>query len=150
MKYFFIIIFSLFIVESGFSQKIDSLVYIKSFNKAKYSAYIENKNLLLIFSGSDWCKSCIIFDKTILQDSMFIAYANKNLIVYKADFPRKHKNLLTKEKQNENDLLASKYNKRGEFPKVLLFSSKIELKAVLQYNHITVKEFINQIKKYLL
>lgn len=147
-KLLILFIVILYFVNIGFSQEKDSLVYSPNFEYAKETALQENKDILLVFSGSDWCKPCVVLDKTILQDSVFVVFANENLKVYKADFPRKKKNKLSKEQEEYNDILASKYNKNGEFPKVLLFSPNLELKATLIYNNMSAENFINQIKKF--
>ena len=47
---------------------------------------------LLIFSGSDWCLPCIRFERKVLQDTAFIAFGDKYLLIEKADFPQ-HKKL---------------------------------------------------------
>lgn len=149
MKYFLLVFFAVTFscINGVYAQQNTSLVYSQNFEIAKEMALKENKDILLIFSGSDWCKPCAILEKNILQDSVFIVFANKNLNVYKADFPRKKKNKLEKSIEDYNNKLASKYNKSGEFPKAILFSSDAKLKAVLVYNNISVNEFINQIKK---
>ncbi len=149
MKYiFYIILVSILFSTNLHSQEKTKLIYADNFTQAKELSAKQNKYLLLIFSGSDWCKPCMMLDINILKDSLFANYANKNLIVYRADFPRRKKNKLSKDKEKHNNQLASKYNKRGEFPKVILFSPDAKIKATLIYNHVTPSEFINQIKKY--
>ncbi len=148
VKYLLPAVFFVFVIQQLSAQEKTEINYVDNFTSAQEKAQATGKKILLVFSGSDWCKPCIIFDNNILKDSMFITYSNENLIVYKADFPRRKQNLLSKEKQKENDMLASKYNKNGQFPRVLLFSPDSELKAILQFNNVTVEEFISQIKKF--
>jgi thiol-disulfide isomerase/thioredoxin len=53
----------------------------------KTQAAAENKNILLVFSGSDWCAPCIKLDKTIWQSEF-----KTNLLKMgdlQADFPKK-------------------------------------------------------------
>ena len=77
--------------------------------------------VLLVFSGSDWCQLCIKFDKQILQDSIFKAFADNRLLVLKADFPQRKK--LSKEIITTNELLAERYNPNGSFPLAVLLNS---------------------------
>ena len=81
---------------------------------AKNIAKEQNKNIVLVFQGSDWCGPCIKLDREIWSTEDFKAHAKKNFVLLKADFPKKKANRLSKEQQDKNDLLAEKYNQRGE------------------------------------
>lgn len=48
----------------------------------------ENKLVLLDFTGSDWCPTCIRFDHDVLSTEKFAAYASTKLELVKLDFPR--------------------------------------------------------------
>jgi thioredoxin-related protein len=50
------------------------------------------KQIVLVFSGSDWCAPCIKLDKSIWQSTEFKEYAASNLILERADFPKKKTN----------------------------------------------------------
>lgn len=52
-------------------------------------AAIEQKAVLLYFSGSDWCANCRRFEKNILEDTLFLTYSAKKLVILQADFPEK-------------------------------------------------------------
>ena len=64
------------------------------FENAKKKAEKEHKLILLNFSGSDWCGPCIRLKKEIFQSNSFINYADSNLVLVNADFPRNKKNKL--------------------------------------------------------
>jgi protein disulfide-isomerase len=51
----------------------------------------ENKLLVLEFTGSDWCPGCIVFEKQVLSQPEFTAYAQSNLVWVTVDFPEKVK-----------------------------------------------------------
>ena len=143
-----ILFYTVFVFASFFAvaqQDTCHLYVTANFEQAKKEADINNKKILLVFSGSDWCHPCIMFEKDIIETPKFIAYANKKLIVYKADFPRRKANLLSDEMTEQNNSLAKQYNNKGEFPKVLLLSSKGDILKSLKYYQITVQDFINQI-----
>ncbi|WP_317192546.1 thioredoxin family protein [Flavobacterium flabelliforme] len=78
-----IILLLLFTGTIGYSQNWNS-----SFVEAQKKAVTENKNILLVFSGSDWCAPCIKLDKTIWKSEEFNKEATENWILYKADFPK--------------------------------------------------------------
>jgi thioredoxin-related protein len=86
----------------------------------------QNKPLLLVFSGSDWCRPCILFDQNVLQTEEFKALLANKLLFYKADLPR-NKKLLSKEQRVENEQLAEKYNQQGAFPMLVLFNAQGEV-----------------------
>jgi len=110
--------FSLFISAvvffGGWETDIDS---------AEHKAQDEHKFILLNFSGSDWCGPCIRMHKEIFESTDFKNYAEGNLVLVNADFPRLKKNQLSKEQQKKNDALAEKYNSKGIFPLTLLLAA---------------------------
>jgi thioredoxin-related protein len=91
--------------------------------KAQTKAKAEQKHILLLFSGSDWCIPCIKMEKEVIEKEAFQSYAKENLVILKADFPRLKKNQLPKEIRQENEALASQYNKEGTFPYTLLLDA---------------------------
>lgn len=79
------------------------------------------RTTMLVFSGSDWCLPCINFEKEVLQDSTFLAFAKKHFDILEADFPQRKK--LTADLQKRNDALAARYNPNGYFPRVVLLNA---------------------------
>ena len=77
----------LLFVASVYSQNWKS-----DFEDAKATAAKENKNIVLVFSGSDWCAPCIKLDKVVWQSEEFKKEEKKNWVTYKADFPKKKAN----------------------------------------------------------
>ena len=104
----------------------------------------ENKNIILVFSGSDWCAPCKKIDSDILQSEEFISYASENWILLKADFPKKKKNRLSKEQQDHNDMLADKY--KGTFPLIVVLDSNGKTLKRIGYERHTPKEYIDFLK----
>ncbi|MEZ4910072.1 MAG: thioredoxin family protein [Saprospiraceae bacterium] len=107
----------------------------------------EHKKILLYFSGSDWCGPCIKFKQNFIQNADFQSFANDNIIILNADFPRKKTNQLPKTKIQENEILAEKYNQKGLFPYIILFDENGKaLKHWDAVPKVTPDEFIQQIK----
>lgn len=90
------------------------------FSKAQEEAKSSNRFILLNFSGSDWCPPCIRMHKTFFESNEFETFADKELVLINADFPRLSKNQLSKELQKQNDGLAERYDPEGKFPLTLL------------------------------
>ncbi len=93
------------------------------FDTAKQKAQQEHKFILLNFSGSDWCVPCINLRREIFESPSFKEFADNNLVLLNADFPRQKKNQLSKDQQKKNDQLADKYNPGGSFPFTLLLDT---------------------------
>ncbi len=93
------------------------------FEKAKADAVQNQKYIVLNFSGSDWCGPCIKLTREILDSPEFIAFAEKNLALVRADFPRLKKNQLDKRQTVHNESLAERYNQEGKFPLTVLVSA---------------------------
>src|SRR6478609_4759445 len=100
-----------------------TMIWQTDFEKAKAQAKSENKVMLLNFSGSDWCGPCIRLKKDIFDSETFIKYADENLVLVNADFPRLKKNILSKQQQKQNESLADTYNSSGAFPLTLLLNA---------------------------
>jgi thiol:disulfide interchange protein len=106
-----------------------------------------NKPVLLVFAGSDWCANCIRFEKRILSQSDFLSFAEKNIVVLKADFPQRTP--LSTALQEQNASLAEKYNPDGVFPYLLLLGPGKSVLSTLVYGDQSPKEFIEEIKTYI-
>lgn len=98
-----------------------------NWSDTKAKAAEEDKKVLLVFSGSDWCRGCILFDQQVLQDSKFQDLASNRLALYKADFPRKKKNKPEQTVIRQNEKLIQQFNPTGTFPFVLLLNEEDEV-----------------------
>lgn len=105
------------------SLHINTLTWTTDLDKAKLEAANSGKLILLNFSGSDWCIPCIRLHKEFFETEVFKTYAEKNLILVNADFPRLQKHQLSKEQTKKNEMLAEKYNTQGAFPLTLLLNA---------------------------
>jgi thioredoxin-related protein len=97
--------------------------WLTDFNEAQKIATQKHQLILLNFSGSDWCGPCIRLRKEIFNSNAFSNFADSNLVLLNADFPRSSKNKLTGEQEKKNDALADKYNADGKFPYTLLLNA---------------------------
>lgn len=91
---------------------------------AQQAAKDQHKLILLNFSGSDWCGPCIKLKKDVFESTEFQSFADANLVLVRADFPRLKKNQLAKDQQAKNDALAERYNSDGKFPLTVLLNEQ--------------------------
>jgi thiol-disulfide isomerase/thioredoxin len=119
-----------------------------NFDKAKQQALQEHKAILLNFSGSDWCGPCIKLHNEVFESAAFKTFANKNLVLVNADFPRQKKNQLPKPLQQQNEKLADTYNAAGNFPSTILIGSDGKIWKVWDgYPKMSIEDFIADIQK---
>ena len=112
-------------------------------------AKTEKKPVLMVFSGSDWCRPCIMMEKEVFETPVFQQYADSSLVLLKVDFPRKKKNLLSPEQQTHNDALAAKYNSQGHFPSIVLLSTDGTVLAQTAYMKGGATSFIQYLETEL-
>ena len=88
--------------------------WIEDFSVAREMAAKEGKNILLVFSGSDWCGWCVRMDREVYSDKKFMAKAKEDFILVMIDTPA-NKSILSKVAERQNPELLKKYGIRG-FP----------------------------------
>jgi thioredoxin-related protein len=92
-----------------------------------------NKPVLAVFSGSDWCKPCIMLKQEVFDQSEFEQYAKDKLVLARFDFPRSKKNKLPATQTKLNEQAAAQFNKEGAFPLVVLLSPEGKVLAKTGY-----------------
>ncbi len=96
----------------------DDKLWVNEFEKAKQTAAKEGKDLLIDFTGSDWCGWCIKLKKEVFDLDGFKTAAPKNFVLVELDFP-KDKSKLSKEVQEQNAKLQTQFAIQG-FPSIVL------------------------------
>lgn len=96
-------------------------LWLTDFAKAKAQAKAEKKDLLVDFTGSDWCGWCMKLDEEVFSQDAFTASAPKSFVLVKLDYPRK-KELPAAEKE-QNQKLADEYPIDG-YPTIMLMDAE--------------------------
>lgn len=102
-----------------------------------------DRPILLVFTGSDWCKNCIALEKELLIQEIFLQYADKNLVLLRVDFPRQKKNRLVEQQSKTNALLAEKFNMEGIFPFMVMIDNEEKVIAKSGYRKGGLEDYIN-------
>ena len=97
------------------------------------AAKTANRPILVVFSGSDWCKPCITFEQEVFAKPEFMAYAKDRLVLAHFDFPRLKKNLPTAAQLKLNDAAAAQLNREGDFPLAVVVSPEGKVLAKTGY-----------------
>ena len=117
--------------------------WLTDFQKAQELSKEKGIPILANFSGSDWCGWCIRLDKEVFSQPAFKTYADKNLILFLADYPSKKKQTDSVKKQNRS--LAEKYGIRG-YPTVLLLDSNGNVLLKTGYKRGGAESYIKHIE----
>lgn len=143
MKKVILIAFLSFIFNSLPAQE-----WITDYDEAIKLASEKNRNIVLVFQGSDWCAPCIKLEREIWTSEEFKTFANEHFLLLKADFPRKKANQLDKAQQEKNNKLAEKYNKAGNFPLVVVLDANGNILGETGYQKITPREYITLLTNF--
>lgn len=131
------------ITSMSFSQE-----WHTNLEEAKTIAAENNKKVVLVFSGSDWCAPCMKLEREIWSSDTFKSHAKENYVMLKADFPKRKKNALTDSQQEHNNILAERYNKNGYFPLVVVLNKDGGLLGKVGYKKMKPKEYMDLLDSF--
>jgi thioredoxin-related protein len=131
-------------INSVFAQETISKTWYLNIDTAKVEAKKTNKPIMIVFSGSDWCKPCMKLKHEILESETFLNFAKDSLVLVAADFPRLKTNKQDDAQVKHNEKLASKFNNDGSFPKVTIINADEKILGTLGYKAISPREYINE------
>jgi len=109
------------------------------YEKAMVQAKAEKKNVLLDFTGSDWCGWCIRLNDEVFSKEEFKKYAKDNLVLVEVDFPQGKR--LPKKVKEQNDKLQKDHGVRG-FPTIVVLDPEGKKLGQLGYMEGGPKNFI--------
>lgn len=139
------------VITWGLGQSNDThheQVWLANVDIALENAQESGKLVFVYFSGSDWCRNCMMLDKNVISTDEFNVYADQNLILVNFDFPSRKKNKLSKEQKTLNEKMAEKYNPDGVFPFVLLLDPDGKtITSISGYSNQTPTQFTTLLKK---
>ena len=88
------------------------------FDAAKKQAATEKKDMMLDFTGSDWCPWCVKLDKEVFQQAAFTTGVKDKLVLVEVDFPH-DKSKLSDATQAQNEKLREEFKPKG-YPTIFL------------------------------
>src|SRR2546423_300334 len=93
--------------------------WVTDLPSAQAAAKAANKLVLINFTGSDWCGWCIRLRNEVFSQPEFDSFAQDNLVLVEADFPRQKAQ--TAELKQANAELAQHFQIRG-YPTLILLN----------------------------
>ena len=106
---------------SAAKPEVKAELWTTNFETAKAQAAKDGKDMLVDFTGSDWCGWCIKLKKEVFSTPEFEAAAPKKFVLVELDFPRRTQ--LAPELKAQNDKLQKEFGIRG-FPSIMLLDGK--------------------------
>lgn len=101
---------------------VDDELWTDDFTAAQTRARAESKDLLLDFTGSDWCAWCIRLHREVFEQDAFEAAAPEQYVLVTLDFPR-DTSRLSEAVQRQNEGLRERYPIAG-FPTLYLLDAE--------------------------
>ena len=142
------IIFSSILLLFVLSTSLTAQTWVTDFGSAKKQATEENKYVLMVFQGSDWCVPCIKLHREVWETPEFEAFAEEHLVTVQVDFPRRKKNELTPEQVAHNERLAENYNRSGVFPFVVITDPDGNVLGETGYKNLEITAYLDHLKTF--
>lgn len=96
--------------------------WLTDLSAAQAQAKATNRPIVAVFSGSDWCKPCIMYEQEVFAKPEFTAFAKDRLVLAHFDFPRQKRNQPTAAQVKLNETAAAQLNHEGDFPLAVVIS----------------------------
>jgi thioredoxin-related protein len=117
-----------------------------NFEEALASAQKENKDLLINFSGSDWCIFCIRLEQDVFSKEAFAKEAEKYFVFVLVDFPN-DSSKQSDAVRAQNQELARRYRFRNLFPTLYLAKPDGTPYAMAEYQPLGPAEYLDYLLK---
>ncbi|MBE7651840.1 thioredoxin family protein [Tenacibaculum finnmarkense] len=132
----------------GIILSITTILSFNTINTPPYkslcdTANAKNKNIIVYFSGSDWCANCNKFKKEVLNTPDIKKSIETDYVYHLADFPQRTE--LTEELETLNNSLAEKLNNQGVFPLLVITDKNLTIKKVINLSS-NVDETLKSLK----
>ena len=89
--------------------------WVSDLGAAQARAKATNRPIVAVFSGSDWCKPCIMYEQEVFAKPEFMAFAKDKLVLAHFDFPRQKKNQPSAAQLKLNEAAAAQLNREATF-----------------------------------
>jgi len=96
--------------------------WLTNYEKAIKKASKKDKNILVYFTGSDWCPPCKMLKKDFFDSAEFAAVSSDYVLLY-VDIPM-NKDLLSAEQLAENKALSVKLNPQSAVPLIKILDKE--------------------------
>lgn len=138
---FILAMLTLAVCHAGTSENVN---WQNDYAAALKTAAAGKKNILLLFTGSDWCPACKALEQRILSSAEFRTFANESLVSVLVDFPRTKK--LPDAQILANEALQKKFGVEG-YPAIILLDANGNVLDELSYSGQTPEAFVTELNR---
>lgn len=117
-------------------------IWHRDYASAMNEARAEGKQLLIVFTGTDWIEICAKFYEEILGDPAFIETVSTQFSLLKLEYPKD--NVMPREEAAQKAVLREAYRVRG-FPTVVLTDAEGRPFGMNGYQPLKPKDYADQI-----
>lgn len=121
-------------------------LWTDDYDKALKDASASGKNILVDFTGSDWCGWCKKLDREVFSKKQFKDYAEQNLICVEVDFPQNKPQ--SRKQKEKNAALQEQYKVKG-YPSIILLNSKGEQIAQTGYQEGGAEAYVKHLQELI-
>ena len=101
---------------------VDDSKWLTNYDSAISKAKKQKKNVLVYFTGSDWCPPCKMLKTDLFDTNEFQELSNNYILLY-VDVPR-NRDLISEKQMVHNKELLTKLNKKKVFPMFKVIDAK--------------------------
>ena len=124
--------------------KNDRSMWLTDVQQALKTASEQNKQIMVLVTGSKWCRPCQNLERNVWSSKEFAAFAQKNLVLLKADVPYRSSGFGPRVYQKVLDLVKHS----GSVPCVYLLDSRGKiLEKVEGYDNSRTAGYLKRFKK---
>jgi len=116
---------------------------LDNWETAREKAKAENKDILIILTGAEWCKPCVRMEKNVIEQSDFVDFANERLVIFEINLPR-HQDLNSRVVKDYNDFKA-RYQ-TNSLPSLILVDKNGTEKTRITSGRMSVDAVIKKLK----
>lgn len=114
------------------------------YETAKSEAKKNNKDLLIILTGSEWCKPCVKMKKNVFENQEFIDYANERFEIFEVNMPRNWD--MNSKVYQDYAFFKDKYQTNA-LPSLIVLGSNEEQKAVISEKLTSFEKTMERLKE---
>ncbi len=124
----------------------EDVKWLTDYDQALKIAKKENKPMLILFTGSDWCPPCKVMHKDLFHNKEFIELSKQFVLLF-VDFPRRKQ--LPQKQQEHNYRIASKYHRGGVPTMVFVTPDEVIITKISGYRYGYPQRNLEVMKKVL-
>lgn len=124
-------------------------IWTTDYPKALKRAAKEEKPLLLLFTGTNWCPSCRELERSVLNTEYFKTKGPEKFVLVYLDFPTQTANPKPTKLSRQNEALQDKFQiGPGPFPVLLLLDPKARVYGRTTYKPVGPKIYFKNLEAF--